>query len=294
MRVPYLFVGGKPSPRNTCGIHLQARPVMLWSWRNPAVRTLYVQVRRPIPTPVCKQLRLRAPCGIHGRSYGYKAGRTSDMKSLLWTLSRSPHTKFPVCSVFSSAHTNSATLSRPVSGDPSAGSGNEHDFELVYKGPLRAAIRAVKIFSLTTCAAAVVGGPILVLMGNPSVPLVGRVLMTSLVMTVGISTTLILHWLMKGYVIEMYFDPKSERLRVHTLTMLAGKRCHTFHLSEAGPPESITAFSTFRAQGKSYFMHTEVMENKDLLGKILGPYSALENGELWEQDRTSNKQDKTS
>lgn len=162
----------------------------------------------------------------------------------------------------------------------------EGEFELVYRGPLRSAIRAVKLFSLSTCAIALVGGPVLVMMGNPSVPLIGRILMTSFVMTVGVSTTLILHWLMKGYVIEMYYDPKAEKLRVYTLTMFAKKRCQTFHLSEAGPPESLTAFSTFQAQGKSYFMHTEVMENKELLGKILGPYMALESSELWSKDRT--------
>ena len=156
----------------------------------------------------------------------------------------------------------------------------------MYKGPLRSAVRAVKLFSLSTCAIALVGGPVLVMMGNPSVPLIGRILMTSFVMTVGVSTTLILHWLMKGYVIEMYFDPKSEKVQVYTLSMFARKRCHTFHLSEAGPPESLTAFSTFQAQGKSFFMHTEVMENKELLGRILGPYMALEDSELWKKDRT--------
>ena len=102
---------------------------------------------------------------------------------------------------------------------------------------------------------------------------------------------------MKGYIIEMYFDPKSENLRVYTLTMFARKRCHTFHLSEAGPPENIAAFSTFQAKGKSFFMHSEVMENKELLGKILGPYMALEDSEFWKQNNeasNSNKQqDKT-
>ena len=158
-------------------------------------------------------------------------------------------------------------------------------------------MRAVKVFSLTTCAAALVGGPVLVTLGNPSVPLLGRVLMTAFVMTIGVSTTLILHWLMKGYVIDMYYDPKSENLRVYTLTMFARKRCHAFHLSEAGPPENIAAFSTFQAKGKSFFMHTEVMENKELMGKILGPYMKLEDSEFWKQDKeTSNsniQQDKT-
>ena len=181
------------------------------------------------------------------------------------------------CTNTSATATTTATM-KSKSGEE----GN--NFELVYRGPLRSAVRAVKVFSLTTCAAALVGGPVLVIMGNPSVPLLGRALMTAFVMTIGVSTTLILHWLMKGYVIDMYFDPKSENLRVYTLTMFAGKRCHTFHLSEAGPPENIAAFSTFQAKGKSFFMHTEVMENKELLGKILGPYMKLEDKEFWKQN----------
>lgn len=185
------------------------------------------------------------------------------------------HTSATSCD---STNTATTTATKSKSGDE----GN--NFELVYRGPLRSAVRAVKVFSLTTCAAALVGGPVLVTMGNPSVPLLGRALMTAFVMTIGVSTTLILHWLMKGYVINMYFDPKSENLRVYTLTMFAGKRCHTFHLSEAGPPENIAAFSTFQAKGKSFFMHTEVMENKELLGKILGPYMKLEDKEFWEQN----------
>lgn len=184
-----------------------------------------------------------------------------------------------------SSHGTSTSRSAATKSDTS----EKGDFEVVYRGPLRSAVRAVKIFSLTTCAAALVGGPILVTLGNPSVPLLGRVLMTSVVMLIGISTTLILHWLMKGYVIEMHFDPKSEHLRAYTLTMLAGKRRHTFHLSDAGPPENIAAFSTFQANGKSFFMHSEVMENKELLGRILGPYMALEDDKLWKTSNTQKK-----
>ena len=93
---------------------------------------------------------------------------------------------------------------------------------------------------------------------------------------------------MKGYVIEMYFDPKSDNIRVYTLTMFARKRCHEFHLSEAGPPENIAAFSTFQAKGKSFFMHTEVMENKELLGKILGPFMRMEDSEFWKQNKEAS------
>ena len=264
------------------------------------------------------QLQVRSSRGLHahGRpAVRWCRGRLSNTsivtRDVLKSPSRNYHVWLTFRRAFSSAYITRLFSNKSVRGfstsqaasgasgskaavySSTAGS-DEGEFELVYRGPLRSAVRAVKVFSLTTCAIALVGGPFLVMMGNPSVPLVGRVLMTSFVMLIGISTTLILHWLMKGYVIKMYYDPKSEHLRVYTLTMFAGKRGHTFHLSEAGPPESLAAFSTFQAQGKSYFMHTEVWDNKELLGKILGAHMALENSELWERDKSKTSKTVTS
>ena len=72
------------------------------------------------------------------------------------------------------------------------------DMEVVYNAPLRGAVRAIKVFSLTTAVAAFFGGPLLVWLGNPSVPVVGRVMMSTVVMLVGLGTTGLLHWLVKG------------------------------------------------------------------------------------------------
>ena len=282
-------------------------PYILRSWRKSPKLSIFQQPE--FVRTVCRlhtPRHSRRPYTVHGRCW-----RTRDD---LWTLSsasspssyvirsipgalgsakvapvlsnRAALSANRVASFHTSATSCDSTNASATTATIKSKSGEEGDnFEPVYRGPLRSAVRAVKVFSLTTCAAALVGGPVLVTMGNPSVPLLGRVLMTAFVMTIGVSTTLILHWLMKGYVIDMYFDPKSENLRVYTLTMFAGKRCHTFHLSEAGPPENIAAFSTFQAKGKSFFMHTEVMENKELLGKILGPYMKLEDKEFWKRNK---------
>ena len=80
-------------------------------------------------------------------------------------------------------------------------SSSSPDREVVYTAPLKGAVRAIKIFSLTTAVLAFFGGPVLVWCGNPSVPLVGRAMMSSLVMVVGLGTTAILHWLVKGEVL---------------------------------------------------------------------------------------------
>ena len=67
----------------------------------------------------------------------------------------------------------------------------------MYTGPLSSAVKAIKIFSISTACCAVVFGPILVYLGNPATPVVGRVAIASLVTTVGLSTTFILHWVHK-------------------------------------------------------------------------------------------------
>ena len=157
---------------------------------------------------------------------------------------------------------------------------SKEGFQLVYTAPLKGAVRAIKIFSLTTATAAVLGGPILVWMGNQSVPLSGRVIMSSLVMLVGISTTALLHWLVKGYVIQMYFDEDTKTVQLYTLSMFGRKKLHQFNISEAGPPSSATAFSSFQARGKSYFLHAEVFKDRKVLSGLLGAYSELETSDM--------------
>ena len=154
-------------------------------------------------------------------------------------------------------------------------------FKVVYVAPLKGAVRAVKMFSLTTAVAAFFGGPTLVWLGNPSVPVVGRVAISSLVMLVGISTTAILHWLLKGYVMQLQYNKETQTVAVYTLSLIARKKRNEFLISEAGPPPSVSGFSTFQAKGKSYFMHTDVFEDKKLLSAMLGAHSILEDKDTW-------------
>ena len=165
--------------------------------------------------------------------------------------------------------------------DPSTSSmeSESSKFELIYTAPLKGAIRTVKVFSLSTATAAVLGGPVLVWLGNPSVPLSGRIIMSSLVMLVGISTTALLHWLVKGYVIRMYYNEETKMVQLYTLSVFGRKKLHEFNISEARPP-SATAFSSFQARGKSYFVHAEVFKDKKILSGLLGVYADMERSDM--------------
>ena len=142
------------------------------------------------------------------------------------------------------------------------------EFKLVYTGPLKGAVRALKIFSLSTAVLASCGGPILVWLGKESVPVPARVALCSLVLLVGLSTTALLHWLLKGYITHFYYQPDTERVAAHTLSLLARRVRNEFGVGEMRLPTGLAGFSTFQAQGKSYFMHTEVFPDKELLSTL--------------------------
>lgn len=154
----------------------------------------------------------------------------------------------------------------------SATASRHEDFRLVYTAPLKGAIRAVKVFSLCTAVSAVAGGPVLVILGNPGVPLAGRIAISSLVVLVGVSTTAILHWLTKGYVIRMLYNQRTHVVAAYTLSLFSRLKRNEFHLSESGPPPTTAGFSSFQAKGRSYFIHTDTFEDRQLWGLIIGPY----------------------
>ena len=169
------------------------------------------------------------------------------------------------------SYTHSTTERRSATDATKAAAG---EFQLVYTGPFKGAVRALKVFSLTTAVLASVGGPVLVWLGDESVPLAGRVALSSLVMFVSISTTAILHWLLKGYIIHLHYNPGAQRVAAYTLSLLARKTRNEFDISDIRPPAGLAGFSTFQALGKSYFMHTDIFPDKQMLSQMLNTHSS--------------------
>jgi hypothetical protein len=145
---------------------------------------------------------------------------------------------------------------------------------LVYTAPLKGAVKALKIFSLATAVLASCGGPVLVWLGKESVPVAARLAISSLVLLVGLSTTAILHWLLKGYITHLYYQPHTQRVAAHTFSLLARRVRSEFEVHEMKPPSGLSGFSTFQARGKSYFMHTEALPDKYLLSELLDSQKA--------------------
>lgn len=88
---------------------------------------------------------------------------------------------------------------------------------------------------------------------------------------------------LSGYVMKFRYNRETEEVVINTLSLLAMKKEHRFHISAAGPPSKAIAFSTFQAEGKSFFMHTEIFQDRELLSKLLGAYITFE--DIWDKEK---------
>lgn len=137
--------------------------------------------------------------------------------------------------------------------------------QLVYEGPLSRSVQLVKVFSLSTALATVVATPILMAYGKETVPLIGKVAIASTVLLAGTSTTFLLHWVTKVYVHKLYYSAATETFIAETMSVLARRKEAQFKLHEIRLAKEPTAFTTFQAKGKKYFLHTDLLEAQQVL-----------------------------
>ncbi|XP_057306703.1 transmembrane protein 70, mitochondrial-like [Hydractinia symbiolongicarpus] len=152
--------------------------------------------------------------------------------------------------------TTSATTEKPVSSD---------EFRLIYEGPLSQKIKFIKLFSLSTSFLAVFAAPVFILQGKESVPVIGKMILATTVVTMGVTTTILLHWLSRVYVHKMYFHPHSRTFAAETLNFFGRKKTKTFLVEDITVPEIENAFSTFEANGCRYFIHTDLKEAEQVM-----------------------------
>ena len=143
-------------------------------------------------------------------------------------------------------------------------SGNVN-WRVVYEGPLSRAVKRIKIFSLTTATASMIGCPILVFFGKQSVPLVGKLAIAGLLGIVGVATTLFLHAFTRTYVHKAYFSPEEQKFAVETFSLFARLKRSEFYAHDVVIPKEGKMFSTFEAYGRRYFIHEELIEAQQIL-----------------------------
>lgn len=137
--------------------------------------------------------------------------------------------------------------------------------KLVYEGPLSRSVQVVKVFSLSTALATMVATPVLMIYGKQTVPLAGKLAIALTIVLAGTSTTFLLHWVTKVYVHRMFYNEATERFTVETMSFLARRKETEFSLDEIRLAKEPTAFTTFQAKGKKYFLHTDLLEAQQVL-----------------------------
>lgn len=151
---------------------------------------------------------------------------------------------------------------------------------LVYTAPFTVAVRTIKLVSITSSISMLIASPLLIIYGDSDVSLVTKATACSAILMFSLGTTAMLHWCAKIYVTRMFFDAARETVTAETLSLFARRKRHVFHVSDAGPPKKMLSFATFQANNRNFFLHTELLEEKGLLPKLVKDFIVFETDHL--------------
>ena len=160
---------------------------------------------------------------------------------------------------------------------------------LIYTAPFTVAVRTVKLVSITSSISMIIATPLLISYGNSDVSLITRATACSAILMFSLGTTAMLHWCAKIYITRMFFDAAHEMVTAETLSLFARRKKHVFHLNDAGPPKKMLSFATFQANNRSFFLHTELLQERGLLPKLVKDFIIFENDQV-----STSKQSKSN
>ena len=160
---------------------------------------------------------------------------------------------------------------------------------LVYTSPFTVAVRTVKLVSITSSISMIIATPLLISYGNSDVSLITRATACSAILMFSLGTTAMLHWCAKIYITRMFFDAAHEVVTAETLSLFARRKKHTFHLNDAGPPKKMLSFATFQANNRNFFLHTELLQERGLLPKLVKDFIVFESDQI-----STSKQSKSN
>lgn len=147
---------------------------------------------------------------------------------------------------------------------------------LVYNAPFTAAVRTIKLVSVTSSVSMLIATPLLITYGDSSVSLITRTTACSAILMFSLGTTAMLHWCAKIYVTRMFYNAAKEIVTAETLSLFARRKRHVFHVSDAGPPKKMLSFATFQAKNRNFFLHTELLQERGLLPKLVKDFIVFE------------------
>ncbi|XP_071856787.1 transmembrane protein 70 homolog, mitochondrial [Bombus fervidus] len=115
---------------------------------------------------------------------------------------------------------------------------NTIEREMIYNGTLRNKVRNIKIVSLLTSAISVISQPIIYMKILEEDNVVGAGTLFAILNVMTISSPLLIHFLTKRYVIDMYHYPKEEKYTAKLFSFLCKEREITFTPNDVIEPKT--------------------------------------------------------
>ena len=125
---------------------------------------------------------------------------------------------------------------------------------VIYEGPLNAAVKRIRLVSLTTLATSLMLPPMaLIFKSSATVSLMGKVAVGGTAMVAGVGSTAALHFCTLPFVFEM--SREGDRIVATRMDILARRTEHEFGVDDIKrEPTTLRPFVTFEADGESFFV----------------------------------------
>ena len=130
----------------------------------------------------------------------------------------------------------------------------DDDAVVIYEGPLNAAVKRIRLVSLTTLATSLMLPPMaLIFKSSATVSLMGKVAVGGTAMVAGVGSTAALHFCTLPFVFEM--SREGDRIVATRMDILARRVTHEFREADVKrEPTTLRPFVTFEAAGESFFV----------------------------------------
>ena len=124
----------------------------------------------------------------------------------------------------------------------------------IYEGPLNAAVKRIRLVSLTTLATSLMLPPMaLIFKSSATVSLMGKVAVGGTAMVAGVGSTAALHFCTLPFVFEM--SREGDVITATRMDILARRKTFEFGVADIKrEPTTLRPFVTFEAGGESFFV----------------------------------------
>jgi len=163
----------------------------------------------------------------------------------------------------------------------------------IHRGILSAQIKLVKGFSLTTSLISLSCQPILYysLQSGTEKPLALMLGMGAFMSFFTFATPLLVHFVSKKYVTEMYYNKITDTYTAITYSLFLRKKQIQFRASDVHVPDIPGMFTTFKARNVPLFVDSDQFYSIKHYGKIMGYDKPLHDPLRWENKAETRRKE---